>query len=77
MNSTNGDIPVEFVAREDAPTVQPVPIDDLRRRLELLTKHGVRTYRDGVLSIDLDANAVRKRGAAKDDDNLPAEAPEL
>lgn len=33
---------------------KPVALSDLKARLELLTKHGVRSYRDGILSIDID-----------------------
>jgi hypothetical protein len=43
------------------PPRKPIPCDDLKRRLELLHKYGVRSYRDGVLSIDLDPNLLRNR----------------
>lgn len=56
--------------------VKPVPCDDLKKRLELLTRYGVRIYRDGVLSIDLDPALLRKRGAIKDPDEQP-EVPEM
>jgi hypothetical protein len=45
----------------------PVSISDLRARLELLTKYGVRTYRDGILSLDLDPERLRKRTPNPDD----------
>lgn len=53
------------------PQCRPVPVSDLRARLELLTKYGVRTYRDGILSIDLDPERLRKRGVAPDPDEQP------
>lgn len=45
----------------------PVTIADLRARLELLTKYGVRTYRDGILSLDLDPERLRTRTPKPDD----------
>jgi hypothetical protein len=47
---------------EETPTAKPIPLADLKARLELLTKHGVRFYRDGVLSIDL---TTQKQTAGK------------
>jgi hypothetical protein len=44
------------------PKTQPIPLADLKARLELLSKHGVRFYRDGVLSIDL---TTQKQTAGK------------
>ena len=46
----------------------PVSISDLRARLELLTKYGVRTYRDGILSLDLDPERLRKKAEPRPDD---------
>lgn len=60
----------EGIALSESPR-RPVPVSDLRARLELLTKYGVRTYRDGILSIDLDPERLRKRGVAPDPDEQP------
>lgn len=57
--------------KPEAAQCRPVPVSDLRARLELLTKYGVRTYRDGILSIDLDPERLRKRGVAPDPDEQP------
>lgn len=47
------------------------PLDRLEKRLKLLQRYGVRTYRDGRLSIDLAGNALEpKKKPAEDGDSL-------
>ncbi len=67
------DHPAKYSERPPRP---PVPVADLKQRLELLTKYGVRTYRDGILSLDLDPERLRKRGVAPDPNEQP-EVPEM
>ena len=49
----------------------PTPLPDLQKRLELLSKYGVRSYRDGMLSIDLDPTAVRKKPQPMEQPYIP------
>lgn len=57
-------------------STQPaLSLPDLRQRLELLTKYGVRCYRDGIISIDLDPALLRNR-KPKDPNEQP-EVPEM
>lgn len=40
-------------------TRPPIALSDLDKRLALLTRHGVRSYRDGLLSIELDVKSKK------------------
>ena len=67
---TEAEGPVEHGWRVDPIGKEPTALPDLQRRLELLSKFGVRSYRDGMLSIDLDPTAI-SRGKKQQ----PAEQP--
>ena len=49
------------------PAWEPIPLDDLRERLQLLTQAGVESYEDGAIKITISQQA-RLAGAAKRED---------
>lgn len=39
--------------------MRQVSVDDLAKRLELLDRYHVRSYKDGILSIDIESTSMR------------------
>jgi hypothetical protein len=50
------------------PAWEPIPLDDLRERLQLLTQSGVESYEDGAIKITINQQA-RLAGVAKPEDH--------
>jgi hypothetical protein len=62
MNGLPDSVPPSATEQpNDVTVVEPTPVEDLAKRLQMLREHRVRAYKDGSLEIVFAADVVRPR----------------